>query len=221
MKVKTLLREEERKIIAVIKTLSRNSKLSMLAQFSKNTPFYILISTVLSARNRDDQTIKSVKKLFARYKTPKGIAGAPISALEPLLKETGFYHTKARRIKELSQMLLDEYDGKVPEDMDELVKLPGVGRKTAGCVLVYAFEKPAIPVDTHVHRISNRLGWIKTKSPLKTEEALIKIVPRKYWILVNEVLVIHGQTTCKPMTPLCSKCPVNRYCGRVGVKHSR
>ncbi|MBN2142550.1 endonuclease III [Candidatus Woesearchaeota archaeon] len=201
----------------VISILSRKSKLSMLGQFSKNTPFYILISTVLSARNRDEMTIVAVKKLFSKYKTPKQIAGAPLSALEPLIKQSGFYKTKARRIKELSQRLLDEYHGKVPDDMDRLVSLPGVGRKTAGCVLVYAFEKPAIPVDTHVHRISNRLGWVKTKNPLKTEEALIRIVPRRYWVLVNEVLVIHGQTTCKPIRPKCGECPVRKYCKRMGV----
>ena len=123
--------------------------------------------------------------------------------------------------KELSQMLLDEYNGKVPSNYEGLVRLPGVGRKTAGCVLVYAFRKPAIPVDTHVHRVSNRLGWVKTKSPLKTEEELLKVVPRKYWFMVNEAFVIHGQTTCKPITPLCSKCPVEKYCKKAGVKKSK
>jgi endonuclease III len=206
---------EIRKILTI---LSKKSKLSMLGQLSRSTPFYILISTVLSARNRDDQTIKSVRLLFARYKTPKDIAGAPLSALEPLLRYTGFYRTKARRIKELSQRLIDEFNGKVPDNYEGLLGLPGVGRKTAGCVLVYAFRKPAIPVDTHVHRISNRLGWVKTKNPLKTEEALLKIVPEKYWALVNEALVIHGQTICKPITPLCSRCPVEKYCQKVGVR---
>jgi endonuclease III len=209
---------EKSSVVKVISLLSRKSRLSMLGQFARETPFYILISTVLSARNRDDQTIKAVRKLFAKFKTPKEISGAPLKELEPLLKQAGFYRTKARRVKELSQMLLDEFDGKVPDHYEDLLRLPGVGRKTAGCVLVYAFRKPAIPVDTHVHRISNRLGWVKTKTPEKTEEALLKIVPRKYWILVNEVLVIHGQTICLPITPKCSICPVARYCRKVGIK---
>lgn len=205
-------------ITKVLKILSRKSRQSMLGELHQESPFYILISTVLSARNRDDQTIKAVRLLFAKYKTPEEIAKAPLSKLEPLLKLTGFYKTKSQRIKDLSQKLLDEFDGKVPDNYDDLVSLPGVGRKTAGCVLVYAFGKPAIPVDTHVHRISNRLGWVKTKNPLKTEEALLKVVPKNEWALVNEAFVIHGQTTCKPITPLCSSCPVERYCKKAGVK---
>jgi endonuclease III len=199
-------------IIETIRILKKKSAISMLGQFSREEPFYVLISTVLSARNRDEMTVKAVKKLFGKYRTPKQIAAAPVKKLEPLIKQSGFYRTKARRIKELSQVLLDKYDGQVPDDFDKLVELPGVGRKTAGCVMVYAFGKPAIPVDVHVNRISNRLGWVKTKTPEKTEQALMKIIPRKYWIDVNEVLVIHGQTICKPITPLCDKCPVTKYC---------
>ncbi|MBN2051967.1 endonuclease III [Candidatus Woesearchaeota archaeon] len=199
-------------IITVIKTLKEKSKLSMLGQFSREEPFYVLISTVLSARNKDDMTIIATKKLFAKYKTPKQIASAPLKKLEPLIKQSGFYKTKAKRIKEISRILLEKYKGKVPEDFDKLVELPGVGRKTAGCVMVYAFGKPAIPVDTHVHRISNRLGWVQTKTPEQTEQALMKIVPRNLWIDVNEVLVIHGQTICKPIRPWCDECKVSKYC---------
>ncbi|MFH0870260.1 MAG: endonuclease III [archaeon] len=207
-----------KEIIAVIRALKQKSKESMLGQFSREDPYYVLISTVLSARNRDEMTIKAVRKLFSKYKTPKQIAAAPLRKLEPLIKQSGFYRTKARRIKELSQVLLDRYNGKVPDDFDKLVELPGVGRKTAGCVMVYAFGKPAIPVDTHVHRISNRLGWVKTKTPEKTEQALMKIVPRRYWIDVNEVLVIHGQTICKPITPLCEKCKIARHCAYFSMR---
>ena len=199
-------------IIKVIDVLKEKSKISMLGEFSREDSFYVLISTVLSARNSDDMTIKAVKKLFAKYKTPKQIANAPVKKLEPLIKQSGFYRTKARRIKELSKVLLEKYKGVVPEDFDKLVELPGVGRKTAGCVMVYAFGKPAIPVDTHVHRISNRLGWVKTKTPEKTEQELMKIIPKKYWIDVNEVLVIHGQTICRPIGPKCGECKVSKYC---------
>jgi len=193
----------------------------MLASLSKRPPFQVLISTVLSARNKDEMTIIATKKLFAKYKTPKQIAEAPLKKLEPLIKQSGFYKTKAKRIKEISRIILNKYKGIVPEDMDKLVELPGVGRKTAGCVMVYAFDLPAIPVDTHVHKIANRLGWVKTRTPEKTEQALMKLVPKRYWLDVNEVLVIHGQTTCTPISPFCSKCQVRKYCKRVGVKKSR
>jgi endonuclease-3 len=208
-------------IIRTIKILKEKSKLSMLGEFSREDPFYILISTVLSARNKDEMTAKATQKLFARYKTPKQIALAPIKKLEPLIKQSGFYKTKAKRIKEISRILLDKYKGKVPDDFDKLIALPGVGRKTAGCVMVYAFNKPAIPVDTHVHRISNRLGWVKTKTREETEQELMKIIPKKYWLDVNEVLVIHGQTVCAPISPFCSKCRIRKYCPRIGVIKSR
>lgn len=208
-------------IVRVIRILKEKSKLSMLGEFSEEDPFYILISTVLSARNKDEMTIKATQKLFAKYKTPKQIANAPLKKLEPLIKQSGFYKTKARRIKEISRILLEKYKGKVPDDFDKLVELPGVGRKTAGCVMVYAFNKPAIPVDTHVHRISNRLGWVKTKTREQTEQELMRIIPKKYWLDVNEVLVIHGQTVCAPISPFCSKCKIRKYCDRVGVTKSR
>lgn len=208
-------------IVRVIRILKEKSKLSMLGEFSEEDPFYILISTVLSARNKDEMTIKATQKLFAKYKTPKQIANAPLKKLEPLIKQSGFYKTKARRIKEISRILLEKYKGKVPDDFDKLVELPGVGRKTAGCVMVYAFNKPAIPVDTHVHRISNRSGWVKTKTREQTEQDLMRIIPKKYWLDVNEVLVIHGQTVCAPISPFCSKCKIRKYCDRVGVTKSR
>jgi endonuclease-3 len=205
-------RRDTRDIIKAIIILKEKSKLSMLGEFSEEDPFYVLISTVLSARNRDEMTIKAVKKLFAKYKTPKEIANAPVSKLEPLIRQSGFYKTKARRIKEISRILLEKYKGKVPDDFGKLIELPGVGRKTAGCVLVYAFGKPAIPVDTHVHRISNRLGWVKTKTGEETEQELMRIIPKKYWLDVNEALVIHGQTVCKPIRPWCHECKITRYC---------
>jgi endonuclease III len=190
----------------------------MLASQGHETPFRVLIATVLSARNRDETTLAVVKKLFMVYKTPQDIAGAPIKRLESLVRQSGFYHVKAARIKEISRIIVDKYGGGVPETMEGLLSLPGVGRKTAGCVLVYAFKKPAIPVDTHVHRISNRLGWVRTRTSEKTEIALMKIVPKGQWMLVNELLVLHGKSICRPINPLCRQCPVRRICPRVGVQ---
>ncbi len=200
------------KIEKIVSILRKTNKISMLGSFSKENPFYVLISTILSARNKDTMTRIAVKKLFARYKTPKQIASAPIKTLEKLIIKSGTYKTKARRIKETSKILSKKYNGKVPDEMDKLVKLPGVGRKTAGCVLVYAFNKQAIPVDTHVHRISNRLGLVKTKKPEDTEQELMKIVPKKLWKYVNEVFVLHGQNICRPINPLCNKCSIVGYC---------
>jgi len=194
---------------------------SMLGSFTDKSPFQQLIATVLSARNRDDQTSKVVEKLFPKYPTAEALSKAEIADLEKMVKQTGFYKVKARRIKGIAQILIDNYNGEVPDDFDELLTIPGIGRKTAGCVMVYAFKKPAIPVDTHVHRISNRLGWVKTKTPEETEQVLMKIVPKKHWMLVNEGLVLHGQNICKPITPICSKCAVSRYCKRIRVKRSQ
>jgi endonuclease-3 len=215
------MKTSQKEIISVIKILKKKSKVSMLGQFSQESPFYVLISTVLSARNRDEMTLKAVKKLFAKYKTPEDIAYAPLGKLEPLVRESGFYKTKAKRIKEISRIIVEDLNGVVPEGVEDLVELPGVGRKTASCVVVYAFGKPAIPVDTHVHKISNRLGWVKTKTPIQTETELMNLVPRKFWVDVNEVLVIHGQNTCTPISPKCSICPVKKYCKQVGVKTIR
>lgn len=197
----------------IIPILRKTNNISMLGSFSKENPFYVLISTILSARNKDTMTIIAVKQLFSKYKTPKEIANAPIKLLEKLIFKSGTYKTKAKRIKEASKVLIEKYKGKVPDKMEELVKLPGVGRKTAGCVLVYAFNKQAIPVDTHVHRLSNRIGLVKTEKREDTEKELMRIVPKRLWKHVNEVFVLHGQNICKPIKPLCGKCPITRYCG--------
>jgi endonuclease III len=208
----------ENNVPAILEILQKNySGKTMLASEGETTPFRVLIATVLSARNRDETTHKVVERLFAIYKSPWEIAQAPLKRLESLVRQSGFYHVKAARIKEISRIIDREYDGSVPKTMDELLKLPGVGRKTAGCVLVYAFQTPAIPVDTHVHRISNRLGWVKTKTPLKTEEALIRLIPRSKWMLVNELLVLHGKSICRPIGPQCAVCPVATRCARIGV----
>ncbi len=196
----------------IIFILRKTNKISMLGSFSREKPFYVLISTILSARNKDTMTRIAVKKLFSKYKTPKQIANAPLTDLKKLIKQSGTYKTKAKRIKETSNILLKEYKGKVPDEIEELIKLPGVGRKTAGCVLVYAFGKPEIPVDVHVAKISRRLGWTKEKDPNKINEDLKQKIPKKFWKLINELFVIHGQNICFKRNPLCNKCSVTKYC---------
>ena len=179
---------------------------------AKEDPFFVLIFTILSARNRDSQTYKAAAALFNKFPTMKSIAAAKISDIEKAIKFIGLFRQKAKRVKETSQLLLEKYRGKVPDSMDELLKLPGVGRKTASCVLIYAYNKPAIAVDTHVHRISNRIGLVATKNPGQTERALMQLLPREKWLDVNEVFVKHGQQICLPIRPKCAECPVRNYC---------
>jgi endonuclease-3 len=180
-------------------------------------PFRILISTVLSVRNKDESTAIATKKLFDEnhFNTPEKIAKADIEEIEPLIKRSGMYKTKSKRIKEISQILLDKYEGKVPKEMDKLIALPGVGRKVANCVRVYAYNIPCIPVDVHVHRISNRMGLIKTKKPDESEFALMELYPKKYWTSVNDTFVVFGKTVCRPISPKCSLCPVNHLCPKL------
>lgn len=175
-------------------------------------PFSILIGTILSARTKDEATTKAVKALFFKYKNPKELANAKIKDIEKIIKSIGFYHVKSKRIIEVAKIIDKKYKGKVPDDLDTLVQLPGVGRKTANCVLVYAFEKPAIPVDIHVHRISNRLGLVDTKNPEETEQELMKKVQKKYWIDINDTFVMYGQNICKPISPMCDVCKIKKSC---------
>lgn len=175
-------------------------------------PFSILIGTILSARTKDESTTKVVKVLFSKYKNPKQLANAKLKDVEKIIKPIGFYHVKSKRIIEVAKIIDSKYKSKVPEDLDTLVKLPGVGRKTANCVLVYAFEKPAIPVDIHVHRISNRLGLVETKNPEETEQELMKKVDKKFWIDINDTFVMYGQNICKPISPMCDVCKIKRSC---------
>ena len=175
-------------------------------------PFSILIGTILSARTKDESTTKVVKVLFSKYKNPKQLANAKLKDVEKIIKPIGFYHVKSKRIIEVAKIIDSKYKGKVPEDLDTLVELPGVGRKTANCVLVYAFEKPAIPVDIHVHRISNRLGLVETKNPEETEQELMKKVDKKFWIDINDTFVMYGQNICKPISPMCDVCKIKRSC---------
>jgi endonuclease-3 len=182
------------------------------AAVSRENPFEVLISTVLSQRTRDENTERASERLFKRYRNPKQLSQAPLNRIESLIKPSGFYKVKAKRIREISRILTEKHRGKVPRDMESLLSLPGVGRKTANCVLVYAYAIPAIPVDTHVHRISNRIGFVRTRTPEQTETALLKAVPRKHWMEFNDLFVKFGQRTCRPVKPLCCKCPIVEYC---------
>lgn len=178
-------------------------------------PFFALISTVMSHRTRDDVTYPAARKLFERFSTPEEMVRADISEIETLIKDVGFYRVKAGRIKEISRLLLEKYDGRVPDDMESLLELPGVGRKTANCVLAHAFHKDALAVDTHVHRISNRFGLIGTKNPEETEIELKKIFPQKDWRYINLLLVKLGQNTCRPISPRCKTCALNDICPKI------
>ena len=181
--------------------------------------FSILIGTILSARTKDETTAKAVKRLFSKYKTPKQLANAKVKDIEKIIKPVGFFHVKSKRIIEVAKIIDSQFKGMVPDDLETLVKLPGVGRKTANCVLVYAFEKPAIPVDIHVHRISNRLGLVETKTPEDTEQELMKKIPKKYWIDINDTFVMYGQNICKPISPMCNVCKIKRNCKYYKLKN--
>tara|TARA_Y100000310_G_C20689623_1_gene821373 strand:+ start:834 stop:1481 length:648 start_codon:yes stop_codon:yes gene_type:complete len=183
-------------------------------------PFKVLLTTILSARTKDKVTHLAAKKLFTKVENIKDLEKISRKELEKLIYPVGFYKTKAKNLKTLPRAL-KEFDNKIPETVEELIKLPGVGKKTANLVVSVAFDKHAIAVDTHVHRIMNRLGYIKTKTPHETEMRLRKKLPKKYWKTINSILVAFGQNTCKPISPFCSRCPVYNQCKRVKVKTSR
>ena len=179
---------------------------------SSSDPFRVLISTVLSQRTRDENTAVATERLFSSYGTPRAMLSAPLSEIEELIRPSGFYKVKAQRLRNISRQLLDDFGGKVPRTRDELMRLEGVGPKTAGCVQVYAFGDDALPVDTHVHRISNRLGLVKTRTPEETEPALKKAVPRKHWKEINHLMVRFGQSVCLPRNPRCHSCGLRGVC---------
>lgn len=198
--------------LKVEKIMKELNNLYTLRVFEDRDPYRVLIRTILSQRTKDANTDKATNQLFSKYKDIHEVADAPIEDIERLVKSAGFFRVKANRIKEVSHIILDYYGGIVPNNMKELLELPGVGRKTANCVLVFAFQEPAIPVDTHVHRIPNRWGIVNTKTPEKTEEELMKIVPKNLWIDMNDLIVQFGQTICRPLNPLCEECPITDLC---------
>ena len=200
------------KVSRILTRLSRHQGKTLLARIGRGKPFRTLVATILSARVRDEVTDTVVPEVMRRWPDVKSLARARPKEVEKVIKKIGLYRVKSRRLVEVARTLERDFGGKVPNDIEQLVKLPGVGRKTAGCVVVYAFGGTALPVDTHVHRISNRLGWVKTKNPEATESALYKVVPERWWSLVNDLLVFHGKTICKPQNPQCKTCPVTRDC---------
>ncbi len=187
----------------------------------KKDPYRILVATILSLRTKDETTRIASDKLFNRADTPEDMIRLTVDEIAKLVYPVGFYRNKAKTIVEVSQVLLDEYNGVVPDDVDELMKFKGVGRKTANLVVTLGYNKPGICVDIHVHRISNRWGYVSTKSPDETEIALRKKLPKEYWIRLNDLLVPYGQNLCKPVSPYCSECPIYDYCKRIGVDRSR
>ena len=193
----------------------------VVAKESKRDPFLILISTLLSLRTKDKTTREAGDRLFALARTPATMLKLPLKKLEQVIYPVGFYRTKAKAIHQICRRLIDEYGGVVPDSIDELVTLSGVGRKTANLVVTIGYGKPGICVDIHVHRISNRWGYIKTKTPEESEQALRRKLPRQYWITYNDLLVPYGQNLCLPVSPLCSVCKLTELCDRVGVTRSR
>ncbi len=175
-------------------------------------PFLVLISCILSLRTKDETTYPATLRMLKLGRTPKDFASMDEETLSQAIYPVGFYRNKARQIIELSKELVEKYDSKVPSEIDELVKFNGVGRKTANLTLAKGFQIPAICVDVHVHRISNRLGYVSTKTPDETEMELRKKLPKKYWLDINTILVTHGQNICKPQRPLCEKCCISKYC---------
>lgn len=204
-------KEARRRVPGIVARLKKKLDIDDGPPWNRDA-FQCLIGTVLSARTRDENTAKASSALFSVYPDARSLAGAPVKEVERLVKPSGFYKVKARRIRELARHLLEHHGGRVPGDMEGLVSLPGVGRKTAGCVMVYSFGQPQIPVDTHVHRISNRVGLVKTKTPEQSEIELMRVVPKKYWIALNHLLVRFGQQVCKPIRPECWNCPVAELC---------
>ena len=186
------------------------------------TPFTTLISCLLSLRTKDEVTAQASYKLFKKYSTPEQLVTVSEKEIQTLIYPVGFYKTKAKRIKEISKTLIENYDGYVPTDFKELLKLKGVGRKTANIVMVYGLKKHGyLPIDTHCHRIPNRLGWVKTNTPEQTEIELKNILPEKFWDDFNDLFVLFGQKICVPISPFCSKCPIENFCMKNLVKNNR
>ena len=192
--------------------LARLTALKGLQAEGQQDSFKILIGTILSARTRDEITTKVVNNLFRKFKNARELAKADVEEIKTIIHSIGFYNIKAKRIKDVSQLIVERFNGEVPDDIQKLLELPGVGRKTANCVLVYGFKKAAIPVDIHVHRISNRLGLVNTKTPEKTEIELSRILAKKYWLKVNDTFVMYGQNICLPIKPNCKLCKLKDVC---------
>jgi endonuclease-3 len=216
-------------IVAALKNWRKNLQKSgasdpsvtTVAERYKNDPWAVLVSTILSLRTKDEVTLKCSHALLAKAPTPKKLLALKEETIAQLAYPAGFYRTKAANLKKIAALLLEHHEGKVPADMDTLLTLPGVGRKTANLVLIEAFNIDGICVDIHVHRISNRTGWLVSQNPEETEMILRQILPRKYWKALNPLLVLYGQNICRPVSPYCSQCVIGPHCKRVGVEKTR
>jgi len=211
------------KIINILREYYRHFKEPSVTEISRkyNKPFFVLISCVLSLRTKDQVTTLASKRLFNLASSPEDILRISTGRLEKIIYPVGFYRVKARNIKLISKDIIERFNGEVPDNLEDLLSLSGVGRKTANLVLTLGFNKLGICVDTHVHRISNRLGFVKTKNPLETEMSLRRKLPKKFWIEYNDLLVAFGQNICKPVSPLCGACKISLYCPKIGVNKHR
>ncbi len=200
---------------SVMEALRSMHGLTMLER--RESPYDVLVATILSQRTRDETTERVFQDVKARWPDASSLAAADEDELDAVIHSIGFHRSKAQGLIATAKALEERHDGQVPESMEDLLELPLVGRKTANCVLVYGFAEPAIPVDTHVHRISNRLGWVETRHPEETERALVEILPREHWLEINQLLVRHGKRVCHPQRPRCGECQVSPHCARAGV----
>jgi endonuclease-3 len=212
--------EDIHHVVRILKREIRQWPVPALAKYVE-TPFTVLISCILSLRTQDKTTLAASDRLFAIATKPESMLAVSVKTIEHAIYPVSFYRTKARTIHDICRQLISRFGSEVPSDLNELLSLPGVGRKTANIVVTLGFQKPGIAVDTHVHRISNRLGYVRTRTPEKTEMALRRKLPPKYWIVFNDLLVTYGQNLCKPISPHCSGCRIAMYCKRVGVQSSR
>jgi endonuclease-3 len=217
---------KDREIHSAVRLLRREAPkwqtpvVTLIAEAS-DSPFKVLISCILSLRTQDSTTAQASRRLFALADSPETMVRLTAKKIEQAIFPVGFYRTKAKTILEICRSLNENYRGRVPDEIDELIKFKGVGRKTANLVVTLGYNKPGICVDTHVHRISNRWGYVKTATPEKTEVALREKLPKQYWIEYNDLLVSFGQQLCRPISPLCSQCPVAKYCSQIGVTVKR
>jgi len=210
-------------IIKILKNELAVGTMPIVSHLAENQrdPFVILISTLLSLRTKDEVTAEATDRLFELASTPETMLKVPLDKIAKAIYPVGFYRVKANNIHHTCRELIERFNSRVPDNLDDLLSIKGVGRKTANLVVSLAYGKDAICVDTHVHRISNRLGYVKTKTPDATEFALRKKLPRRHWIIYNTIMVAFGRRTCKPVSPLCSQCPINKYCARINVGLSR
>ena len=203
------------------KTGTKDPSVTTVAERYKNDPWAVLVSTILSLRTKDEVTLKCSHTLLAKAPTPQQLFALEEAAIAKLAYPAGFYRTKAANLKKIAGILLDKYKGKVPSDLDILLTLPGVGRKTANLVLIEAYDLDGICVDVHVHRICNRAGFLTSKNPEETEMILRQILPKKHWKTINPLLVLYGQNVCRPVSPFCSRCVIAEHCKQIGVDKSR